>query len=144
MTYIEGAFPRRRFRDILSLREVEMIVGRQAFLMIALTALGIAAETLSLGSCGTRKSMESQTSTEYSVVIQPISERSSKEKKTLFEKFDRRRDCPSNPALCDGDFFEMDIKKELKTDINQENGVSSTFCAGGCSQKSAFKWSLQW
>jgi len=130
----------------------------RAFLMIAVVTSGTALGALFV-SCSRAPAPvvigESQTvKTETAAVkapetppksaeVEPIHE-TAKERRTLFEKFNKRRDCKSNPVMCDGDLFEMDIKKEMRQELDEEAGLSQTFCAGGCSKKNALQWSLKW
>jgi hypothetical protein len=141
-----------------------MIMGPKAFLMIALTASGIAAGSLLLGSCAGPCGRNRPTVQEMKQPALPPEPEASPtppppsgtsplpaavisdpgRRRTLFEKNANRTECKTNPALCDGDYFEMDIKKEMKLDLAPEEGVSTEFCAGGCSKKSVLQWRLDW
>ena len=65
-------------------------------------------------------------------------------RKTLFERFDKRRNCRLYPAACEGDLFEVEIKKSIEQEIDPATGLTSEFCIGGCSKKNALQWSLEW
>lgn len=72
------------------------------------------------------------------------SPRGKKGRQTLFERYGNRADCESNPAICDGDFLQIDIKKTIQMEIDPSTNLSTEFCLGGCSPNSAVQWSLEW
>ncbi len=63
---------------------------------------------------------------------------------TLFEKYQKRRECASNPAQCDVEFFDLDVRKTVKQRLNPDLNMTDEFCIGGCAVDSVLQWQLQW
>lgn len=64
--------------------------------------------------------------------------------KTTFERSESLRRCQDNPAECDGEALDMDIKKSVEKEIDPQSQLSTEFCIGGCTKKSIVNWSLEW